>query len=595
MTTAGKPFWTGFNNDKEQWQESRPTDSYRHYLAPLGIKYYESINSVNNGLMVTTSLGISVVPPTHGNVFPYRIPVRDFYPLDSIGVGKNAEDGIFVKSWRNPYPVNKKTIPRKWCLIGAQGEGSFLNPKNPLAADNLVRIMCYLAFPVIIYGLETDLAAYYPHEQINVFLKAVNTNAGVAHVDVDFEFLDEKGQLIERMHKSVSLTSYQEKTINVAWRPKSLKGFFYTIKAVLRQGNSICDKEENGFVVINNDAKKKGSMLEARGKDLFIDGKKTLVLGTNYYESKGGELMWLRPHLLRVRQDFQEMRRMGMNYVRIHYHHSKWFRDYYRNVVKKDVDPYLSIADTTVMPSERSLRILDAIIQLAQEQGLVLSLDLFSLVPEEMGDPIGWLSLKERIVDKNKVANQKKFIQLIARRYKEVPGISWDLWNEPRLAQEDRELLKAWAAELIKTFRENGDTHLITIGDDVSLELLDVLDYGSIHTYEPSDFQGLSSYAKPVIFQETWIPAGLSLEEEARQLQELSRDFNFFLSSGAAGFAPWQWTRQSRLWNNASEAEKWDDDLGTFTHEDGTLKLSGKGFPSMAVAAKKMLKNSLGK
>lgn len=591
LTVSGKPFGYPLARAGGKWETADNSNVYKDFLSVLGIKYFEFSDAKDIGLTVTTSLGISPVQPTRGNVFPYRIPVRDFYPINALGGLPVAEAGIFVKSWRNPYVANTNSIPRKWCLIGAQSEYLF-DPKNPSAADNLTSIMRYLAFPVVIHGLETDLAAYYPQEQVRFFLKAVNTGSSAMRAEVDFEFIDEKGNLVEHMRKAIALNPHQKKTINQVWRPGILKGNFYTIRAVLTQGNSIYDKEENGFVVINNDSKNKGPALEARGKDLFIDGKKTLLLGTNYYESKSGELMWVRPNLLRVRQDFQAMRRLGMNYVRIHYHHSKWFRDYYSDVVKQKLDPYLDSADTTALPSERSLRILDAVVQLAQEEGLVLSLDLFSLVPKEMGDPIGWLSLKERVVDKNKVAVQKEFVKLISRRYKDVPCISWDLWNEPRLGKEDKELLKGWAEELVKTFRDNGDRHLITIGDDISLKLLDVLDYGSIHTYEPSDYQGLDRYSKPVIFQETWIPAGLSLQEEVRQSEELRKDFNYFLSSGAAGFAPWQWTRQSRLWNNASEAEKWDDDLGIFTHEDGSLKLSGKAFPSLINAAKITLENT---
>lgn len=267
--------------------------------------------------------------------------------------------------------------------------------------------------------------------------------------------------------------------------------------------------------------------------------------------------------------------------MQIHYHHSKWFRDYFSQVVKEDLDPYFQVADITALPSERSLRILDAIIQLAQEQGLIFCMDIFSLVPEDMGNPIGWIGLKERILDKNKVAVQNKFIELLACRYKDVPGITLDLWNEPRLEKVDYELLRNWTKQMKDAFRESGDSHLITIGDDSSLYFLDVLDYASIHTYEPGDFASVKNLNKPFVFQEVWNDAGCSLNDEIRQAQELKKDFNAFLNTEAAGFIPWQWTRQARLWDNTCDAERLDDELGLCVHDDGTLKLSGNVYSSL--------------
>jgi hypothetical protein len=343
----------------------------------------------------------------------------------------------------------------------------------------------------------------------------------------------------------------------------------------------ILDKEENGFVVIDENILRRGPLIQAKGIRFLINEKMSYIFGTNYYESRLGELMWLRPNILRVRQDFKSMRNLGLNFVRIHYHHSKWFRDYFSQVIGENLMPYLQVADVTALPSERSLRILDAIIQLAQDQGLIFCMDIFSLIPEEMGSPLGWLTLKERILDKDKIAVQKKFIEILARRYKNVPGITWDLWNEPRLDKADYETLRKWAEQIKEVFRKNGDNHLITIGDDSSLHLLDVLDYASIHTYEPQEFSFLKNLNKPFIFQEVWIDAGNSLKDEMRQAEELKKDFIASLKTESAGFVPWQWTRQARLWNNTCDAERWDDELGLCVHDDGSLKPAGKVYSSL--------------
>lgn len=570
LNVAGRPFWVSVEKLDNGWQKVDIKDPYMEFLSDLGIKYYVSEETQGIGLSVTTSLSFNPVKPTHGNVFPYRIPARDFL--------KSKEDVIFVKSWRNPYVRGSKKLINKWCLIGARGEDHPLNPQNPRAQEALIKIIEYLSYPIIMHDLETDLAAYQQGEKVEVSLKVMNIGKNSETGTVEVEFLDQEDKVVYRKSRQVELKPGQEITLQEVWQPEGFKSNFYKVTALLKKDSAVFDTEENGFVVINKGILESGPSIKIEKNRFIVNGESSLILGVNYYESRLGELLWLRPNLLRIREDFKSMRKIGINMVRIHYHHSKWFRDYFANVVKEPLDPYFEMADNTALPSERSLRILDAIIQIAQEEGLVFCMDIFSLVPEEMGNPVGWLGLKERILDKDKINVQKKFVEIIAQRYKDVPGITWDLWNEPRLGNDDLDLLRRWAGEIRDLFRKNGDVHPVTIGGDLSVRLPDVLDYVCVHTYEPAEFKFAESLGKPVIFQETWHPAGMGLEEEIRQKQELIKDFNAFLNTDAAGFMPWQWTRQARLWNNASEAEKWDDDLGICIREDGSLKPAGSAY-----------------
>jgi len=52
------------------------------------------------------------------------------------------------------------------------------------------------------------------------------------------------------------------------------------------------------------------------------------------------------------------------------------------------------------------------------------------------------------------------------------------------------------------------------------------------------------------------------------------------LKIGAAGFAPWSWTRQARLWNNNRRfpGERWDDELGCCVREDMSVKPAGHAY-----------------
>jgi len=575
LNVAGRPFWIAAKKDNNKWKKLDIPDPYKAFLSPLGIKYYESLDKPDIGLTVTTSLGITPIVPTHGNIFPYRIPVRKFYFLEQVNNGRNKYQPVIIKCWRNPYLEQSRDIPRKWCLIGQRGEGHILNPKNPSAKKNLLTIIDYLSCPVILYELETDLAAYYQKEKVNISVKILNFGKIKEEYVIDFKISDNKGEIVDEKSIPIQVDCGKTLILNEIWQPKEFKSDFYKVAAILKKGGSILDKEENGFVAINEKILKSGPLIQVEGRRFLINGKFSLLLGVNYYESELGELMWVKPNILKIKKDFESMRNLGINSTRIHYHHSKWFRDYYSQIIKQDIDPYLKVTDITALPSERSLRILDAIIQLAQKQGLIFCMDIFSLVPEEMGNPIGWLGLKERIINKKKIAVQKSFIELISRRYKNVPGVTWDLWNEPRLDKTDYPLLKEWSRQIKEVFRRNGDSHPITIGDDSSLYLLDTLDYASIHTYKPEKFTFLKDLSKPFIFQEVWDESGCSLNDEMGQAERLKSSFNAFLKTEAAGFFPWQWTRQSRLWDNIGDAERWDDELGVCVRDDGSLKPAG--------------------
>lgn len=602
FSIAGKPFWKPMKKIGSEWLEV-PCNSYEEFLSKLGIKYYQSeikpvaceFNQelfnvpIGKFLFTESAVGVSVVTgekintlaPTHGNVFPYRLPCRNFMPV-ARSLNEFGEilacPMILVKSWKNPYKKEGK-IPNKWCLNAISGEKHPFNPQWPYAKTILNHLMGYLSEKIVIHNLETDYACYHQGEQVKFEAQVLNYGRIKKALQANLKIKDSSNKIVYQIIKEIELLPDTEITIGDLWIPRKFSDDFYVVEAVIEDNGRFIDKETNGFVVWNDETLSEDKQFEINGKDFFIGGKKTFLSGTNYYESKLGELAWLHPNMLSITEDFQKMQKLGINFIRIHYHHSKWFRDYIVKVAQLPLDNYFEAADKSTLPSKRSLRIFDAFIQLSQKYDLIFCADLFTLVPEEMGNPKGWLGLAERIIEPQKIRIQKEFIKILAKRYKDISGITWDLWNEPRLEkQEDIDLLKEWAKQLVTVFRENGDKHPITVGEDVSLELLDVLDYVSIHTYEPEKFNPPSNLNKPFIFQEVWNDVGCSLEDEIKQAEKLKKDFYSALEKGASGFAPWQWIRQARLWNDTNQPEQWDDELGTFTHDDGTLKPAGKAY-----------------
>lgn len=525
------------------------------------------------GLCVKTSERIYNKLPTMGNVFPFRIPARDFINpvilLDKNGNYIGAPVTI-VKSWKNPYKSTGR-IPNKWCLIGFVGEQHPLNPKDKNSAKRLKHILKFLSTRVILKGVETEYASYRDGETISLTTEILNYGTERKRVELHIS-IAESGRVLFKEKKDISIDGGEAKTINTVWKPEILESDFYEVKAVLRLDGRVIDEEQNAFTAWHIDRLKKATWLSIKGRRFYLDDTPIYLHGVNYYESKTGGLMWARPNMLDIERDLKLMSNFGINFLRVHYHHPGWFGDYFKRV-GLPISDYFDKVDNI----ERSLRILDAFIILCHKYDIYLQPDLFTLVPEEMGDPRGWIGDVERCRNREKIKKQKDFIEILAERYKDIPNLTWDLWNEPFLKEEDLPFLKNWIVDLVAYFRSNGDKHLITLGSDESIIFENDLDFLSGHGHDVN----IPETDKPFVAQEIWNESDLTPEREKEQAEKLRRDFMACIKQGGAGFAPWQWTRQSCLWDDASDPERWDNELGLCVREDGSLKPAGKAYMNL--------------
>jgi hypothetical protein len=507
------------------------------------------------GVVVKTGYGGQIREPTRGNVFPERIPVRDFTVIvrGEDGEGRFLASGVLlVKHWYNPWQIKSK-VPPRWLIFSTLNYD--LPPRFYSRLARLVRE------ELLLERVEAELPVYFEGESVKVKVKLHNLGKDRERVRV-YLYIYRDGELI---YKSWRQKLFGHGMHQIWFTPLfKFRPGFYKLKALLYRGGILVDYTTNAFLYAPDKIRREFLSLDVKKGKFLVSGKEVYLLGINYYESKLGELNWIWPNLDRINEDFKLMKKMGFKVVRIHYHHPKWFRDY----LEKVNSPFKKFfPQKDPLPSEEDLRILDAFIYLAQLNNLIICLDLFSLVPNEMGDPLGWLGMKERIRDVRKVDLQLKFVKLIAQRYKDIPGITWDLWNEPRLEEADRSNLKRWTERIIREFRINGDRHLITIGGNDSLYMEEILDYLCVHT---DKIEEAPLASKPVLIQEFWLAKDLdgegSLKEELKKVLDELKEANY------RGFMPWQFTRQSRLWDKF-EAEKWDDDLGLILREDGSLRL----------------------
>ncbi len=287
------------------------------------------------------------------------------------------------------------------------------------------------------------------------------------------------------------------------------------------------------------------------------------VWGVNYdRDTKGenGRLLedyWEEEWAVVV-EDFQEMRELGANVVRLHLQLGKFMKS----------------ADT---PDAEALRRLGKVLRLAEETGLYL--DITGLGCYHRADTPVWYDAMD---EKHRWAVQERFWTAVARTCRESDAVfCYDLMNEPviggntaegwvggelggkcyvqRLTLEQGgrtavEIAKAWAQQLTTAIRAVDSRHLITVGVIPWAQVwpgakpvfyapgvAEHFDFVSIHLYPDKGgvdkaLAAMSPYeiGKPLLIEETF-PLKCSMEE--------MEDFLEKAKERSAGFLSFYWGR----------------------------------------------------
>jgi hypothetical protein len=190
------------------------------------------------------------------------------------------------------------------------------------------------------------------------------------------------------------------------------------------------------------------------------------------------------------------------------------------------------------------------------------------------------------VVSPEKLAVAEQFFRLINVRYKDAPCILWDLWNEPMVPLP---LLKSWTDGMKESLPATAKRRYITVGGGSGEKLGDSVDFLGLHIRADGIRNLTISSTKPAMAQEAHMDRPEDLPSEQLQAEQMRTGMLAAVKVGLAGFAPWSWTRQMRLWQDSYEhdpgfrMESWDDRLGAQVHDDGTLKPAGQVFKDLAL------------
>ncbi len=601
LTTGGIPFSGQASPFGEVMDTSSPeklTEVFDKWISKFGIKYYQCrvaptkeecdadlLPGIDAAAWTPSSTGVVIINSSHepvpkppaGNVFPERTPARTVLPLLH-GTDKWGQELCISAELAQDFENGSRRIH-----FTHEATSHPLTPDMPHFKPLMKALFSLLMNKVFIKDVETEYACYRQGEGVTIRMELASFESGRTTVTVLLEIVDAAGKVVHRTEKRLTLPPGRVQQRVETWRPEGFESDEYTIRVLLRRDGHTVSKAANGFVVWNENVVSQGPRIGIQGHYFTIQGQTVFLTGTNYYESTRGEGMWFRPNTAQIIRDHRRMHECGVNMIRPHYHHLKWFRDYLLYHHEKLPDFYSELEEGVgPMPDERVWRIWDMFIYLGQKYGIVYNGDLFTLVPEEMGDPRGWFGTVEAVYDEARREQQKEFLLAIDRRYRSIPGITWDLFNEPYMVEP--ESIGKWAEDLNAALKADDSQRLITVGGPA--HITSGVDYDCPHGALAPTFRNTSS--RPVLLQELHFDKPEPLESELLQVEGFRNSALTALYVGGAGWMPWSWTRQRRLWQDTYEhhhtfpMEKWDDRLGMHTHEDGTLKPAGLAFRDLA-------------
>lgn len=518
---------------------------------------------------------VSPQPPV-GHVFVERYEVlRNYEAVQGVDeYGRKISSHVtFAQNWENGS---------RFVIYSSNGENSAIRKHNPLFESVVKAAVGFCSNKIMAVSCAPEYACYRDGESVKATYKLLNTGKKDSEAEVSVVLEDDMGKILLGEKKNISIAAGAEYCEEISWSG-AFERDSYKITVKVYNESSLVSKAGNGFVVWKEPVVKNGPTIRVDNKYFSINGKTAIITGTNYYESNIGEAMWVKPNAAKLEEDFKHMAADGINYIRIHYHHAKWFKDYLSKWTG-DWFKYYQDVETGYLPSERILRVFDAHIYLSQKYGIIYGGDLFTLIPEELGDPKGWYGVEDYMWFEDKFKAQKDFLKLLIPRYINVPGIAWDLYNEPcgifneKFAKTFDDAFYRWSSGIKDYMRKLGDSHVMTVGAEKPDRFGDVIDFNAEHVNYKFINERKADTDKPEIVQECWLDRPPTSEGDEGQLKDMKQAILNIFGAGFSGIAPWQWTNQQRLWCDwrTYVGEIWDDRLGACVRNDSTLKPSGR-------------------
>ncbi len=335
---------------------------------------------------------------SHSPVFPViwgrRIPL-----VTAEGpTGLRGAAGAAVYNHAGPYAGSA------WVVFGVTNRDLFTAPDAPLAAF-LAGYVERAAHPCAITHARTEYACYRPGEEI-VVRGAVMLPAGTADARIAVSLGDLPQQEVEPGPPGAM--ERVPRPFEARFPAPALAGGTHAVRVSLTRSGRPADRLETGVVVWDPGIVANGPQPTIEGSYFAVNGKKTVLSGTNetgfvWFSEHEDPLVW--------EQDFRAMADHGVNVLRL-LHFSPFSEGGYEG---KPSNRPQGLANRP----EALCRATDALVQIAQEHGIILFLSLHD-----------WMDVGLSDAD---LAAQREWNRFWATRYRDVPGIIYDIQNEPSI------------------------------------------------------------------------------------------------------------------------------------------------------------------
>lgn len=317
--------------------------------------------------------------------------------------------GALVHNHAGPYPASS------WAFFGVTDQDLFDGRLAEL--DKLfVSVARRLCRPCFLHGLATDLACYRQGESVKLSVAASVHDSVRASAKVRFEIAGQPVGDALRADGAVTMT----------WSSGRFTHDLYEVRCVLEIDGTTVDEARTGFVIWDEAQLRSGPDIGlARNYFTFRDVP-TFLGGANqtgmmWYSANEDPLVW--------DEDFRSMNDHGLNMLRI-LHFSPFARDSERT--KWPFSP-LDLRNRPLDTQRKT----DAIVQLAQKHNVIVFLTLHDWMGVDLTD--------------DELAAQREWNTFWTKRYRDVPGMLYDVQNEPSVRPGTRpdlvQLAESWLAE----------------------------------------------------------------------------------------------------------------------------------------------------
>jgi len=317
---------------------------------------------------------------------------------DSLGRLRGTVASV-VHHWRGPFAGSS------WALLGVTNRDLIGDdPSGPAMLEAMLRAV---SGPVFLHEISTEWACYRDGEPVRASVKISNHSKNEARRSVRFKTRG-GGPVVVKTSIPPGETTSVEATIHEG----PFDGDFHAVEAELLDAadGSVVDRMSSAFVVWDEDVIGKGPKIDFVDNYFTFDGAAKFFCGSNqtgmiWYSVDENPLTWER--------DFAKMEASGLRMLRV-LHFSPFaaenplrFRELGMDVLKGRPEAFL--------------RKTDALVQLAQKHGVAIFLTLHDWMPIELSD--------------EELDLQRDWARFWAERYRHVPGIIYDVQNEPSIRQ----------------------------------------------------------------------------------------------------------------------------------------------------------------